>query len=193
MRIGILGGTFDPVHNGHIYLAEKVSRKLGLSKIIFIPAYLPPHKKGLKVTSAGRRYAMLKIALRGRKRFSISDVEIKRKGRSYSVETLRYFRKRYGPKADIFFITGSDSLRELGRWKNLKEILGLCKFVIVKRPGFGIKKAPEGFILLDINAKDISARDIRKRLGSGKPISSLVPGRIKQYIYRYKLYRAGVL
>ena len=117
MRIGILGGTFDPVHNGHIYLAKKVCQRLKLSKIIFIPAYIPPHKKGTKVTQARHRHNMLKLAIRGNKIFKISDMEIKRKGRSYSVQTLRQLRKRYGQKAEIFFITGSDSLQELDKWK----------------------------------------------------------------------------
>ena len=188
MRIGILGGTFDPVHNGHIYLAKKACRKLSLDKVIFIPTYLPPHKKGVKVTSARHRFNMLKLAIHGNKKFKISDMEIKRKGRSYSVETLRRLRKKYGRKAELFFITGSDSLKELNKWKNLDEILRLCKFVIVERPGFTVKKAPESFMLLRINAKDISATDIRKRIKSGNSIIPLLPAAVKRYIYRYRLY-----
>ncbi|MCX5687385.1 MAG: nicotinate-nucleotide adenylyltransferase [Candidatus Omnitrophica bacterium] len=191
MKIGILGGTFDPIHNGHIYLAKKVCQKLKLSKVIFIPAYLPPHKKGIKVTPAKYRYAMLKIALKNSKIFKISDIEIKRRGRSYSVETLRHLRRKYGPKVNLFFITGSDSLEELNKWKNLKEILKLCKFVVVKRPGFSIRKLKKDFIFFKINAKNISARDIRKKIRSGKPISNLMPDVVKNYIYKYKLY--GVL
>lgn len=190
MRIGILGGTFDPVHEGHIYLAKKVCQKLALDKVLFIPTYLPPHKKGVKVTPAKHRYNMLKLAVSGNKKFKISDMEIKRKGRSYSVETLRRLRKKYGKKAELFFITGSDSLKELNKWKNLKEILSLCKFVVAKRPGFSIKKAPKNFVFIKINAKDISARDIRKKIKSGKSISNLIPGAVKNYIYKYKLYGA---
>jgi len=190
MKIGILGGTFDPIHNGHLHLAKKVCQKLKLSKIIFIPTYLPPHKKGVKVTPAKHRYAMLKIALKGNKIFRISDIEIKRKGRSYSVETLRHMRRKYGPKADLFFITGSDSLKELDKWKNLKEILSLCKFVVARRPGFSIKKAPKNFVFLKINAKNISARDIRKKIRSGKSVGNLMPCAVRNYIYKYKLYGA---
>lgn len=188
MRIGILGGTFDPVHNGHLHLAKKVFQKLSLDKVIFIPTYIPPHKKGIKVTPARHRYNMLKLALKGHKNFSISDMEIKRKGRSYSVETLRRLRKKYGQKAELFFITGSDSLKELDKWKRLKEILSLCKFVVAKRPGFSIKKAPKSFVFLKINAKDISARGIRKKIRSGKSINNLIPGAVKRYVYKYKLY-----
>ena len=187
MRIGILGGTFDPVHNGHIYLAKKICQKLSLDKLIFIPTYIPPHKKGIKVTQAKHRYNMLKLAVSGNKIFKLSDMEIKRKGRSYSVETLRRLRKKYGQKTELFFITGSDSLKELDKWKNLPEILRLCKFVIVERPGFKINRNLNGFILLRINAKDISSSDIRNRIES-KPVKSLIPAKVKAYISRHKLY-----
>ncbi len=191
MKIGILGGTFDPVHNGHIYLAKKVCAKLRLDKIIFIPSYLPPHKKGAKVTSARHRFNMLKLAIQANKQFKISDMEIRRKGRSYSVETLRRLRKKYGAKAELFFIVGSDSLKELNKWKNLKEILTLCRFVVVERPGFKVSKPPKGFIFLKIGAKDISATDIRGKIKSDRPLNSFLPDSVKRYVYRYKLY--GVL
>nr|MBU1328514.1 nicotinate-nucleotide adenylyltransferase [Candidatus Omnitrophota bacterium] len=187
MRIGILGGTFDPVHNGHVYLAEKTCAKLRLDKVIFIPTYLPPHKKGIRVTTAKHRFNMLKLAIQANKKFKISDMEIKRMGRSYSVETLRRLRKKYGAKAELFFITGSDSLKELDKWKNLKEIFTLCKFVIVERPGFKVKRKPDDFILLNINAKDISSSDIRNRIES-KSVKSLIPAKVKAYIARHKLY-----
>lgn len=190
VKIGILGGTFDPVHNGHIYLAKKVCVKLRLDKIIFIPSYLPPHKKGVKVTSARHRFNMLKLAIQGNKKFKISDMEIKRKGRSYSVETLRRLRKRYGAAAELFFITGSDSLKELNKWKNLKEILTLCRFVVVERPGFKASKHPKGSIFLKISAKDISATEIRSKIGANKPLNRLMPAAVETYIYKYILYRS---
>src|SRR3989338_3608654 len=187
-RIGILGGTFDPVHNGHIYLAVKALEKLALDRVIFIPAYIPPHKKGVKVTPARHRYNMLKLAISAHKKFKVSDMEIKRKGRSYSVETLRRMRRRYGAGAEFFFITGSDSLRELDKWKKLEEILKLCRFVVAERPGFKARRAPEGFIFLRISAKDISATDIRKSIKRGSPLTGLVPRRVERYIDRNKLY-----
>ncbi|MBU1912785.1 MAG: nicotinate-nucleotide adenylyltransferase [Candidatus Omnitrophica bacterium] len=188
MRIGILGGTFDPVHNGHMYLAEKICKKLSLDKLIFIPTYIPPHKKGVKVTQARHRYNMLKLAVSGSKIFKLSDMEIKRKGRSYSVETLRRLSRRYGRKAEFFFITGSDSLRELDKWKNLEEILKLCKFVVVERPGFKAKKLPAGLIYLKVNAKDISATEIRNRIKTGRHPAGLMPRMAECYIHRNKLY-----
>lgn len=188
MRIGILGGTFDPVHKGHIYLAKKACAKLRLDKIIFIPTYLSPHKKGIKVTSAKHRYNMLRLAIAGNKKFKISDMEIKRRGRSYSVETLRRLRKRYGHEARIFFITGSDSLNELDRWKDLVEILKLCRFVVVERPGFKAMKLPLGCMFLKIGAKDISATEVRPIVKQGGSLAQLVPGSVINYIRRNKLY-----
>lgn len=201
IRIGILGGTFDPVHNGHIYLAKKVIKKLKLSKVIFIPAYIPPHKKGIKVTQAKHRYNMLKLATGGDKKFKVSNMEIKRKGRSYSVETLRSLRKKYGSRAELFFITGSDSLMELDKWKNLEEILSLCKFVVVERPGFKAGDIPKSFmrtsakdnsahgiIFLKINAKNISSTDIRNKVKTLKSVSGIVSAKVEDYIGINKLY-----
>lgn len=188
MRIGLLGGTFDPIHKGHLYLAKKVSSKLSLEKIIFIPTYLPPHKTDVKITPARHRYNMVRLAIAGNKRFEASNIEIKRKGRSYSVETLRQVRRRYGNSAEIFFITGSDSMQELDKWKDLRGILRLCSFVVVKRPGFAIKNISTSFIILNIDAKDISATDIRNRRERGQSISKMVPKKIVDYVKKNKLY-----
>ena len=188
MRIGILGGTFDPIHLGHLHLAKKVRDRLLLNKVIFIPTNLPPHKKNIRVTQARHRYDMIKLAIGNYKRFEVSDVELKRKGRSYSVETLKHFRKRHGLAAEIFFITGSDSLTALNKWKSLKRILRLCKFVIVKRPRFKIRGTPGEFIVLDVDAKDISSTKIRNRVRSGQGIGKFVPKKVKKYIQRHDLY-----
>jgi len=188
MRIGILGGTFDPVHEGHLYLARKVSGILSLEKIIFIPTYLPPHKKNIRIASAAHRYNMLKLAVKNNKKFEASDIEIKRKHRSYSIETMRQLRRKYGPCAEIFFITGSDSLRELDTWRRFREMLGLCRFVVVKRPHFKLKGALQRFIVLRINARDISSTDIRHRIKKSLPITKLVPKKVRDYIQRHRLY-----
>ncbi|MEE8317448.1 MAG: nicotinate-nucleotide adenylyltransferase [Candidatus Omnitrophota bacterium] len=193
MRIGILGGTFNPIHLGHLYLARKVLDKLSLEKIIFIPTYLPPHKKNTGITEIRHRYSMVRLAIAGNRSFEVSDIEIKRKGRSYSVETLRQIRKRHGDSAEIFFITGSDSLKELDSWKGLKEILMLSRFVIVKRPGFAIRNISRDFIMLDVDAKDISASSIRKMIKKGEPISGVVPKEVVSYIKRHGLYGYGIV
>ena len=189
MRIGLLGGTFDPIHKGHLYLAKKVSSKLSLEKILFIPTYLPPHKIDVKITPARHRYNMVRLAIAGNKRFKASDIEIKRKGRSYSVETLRQVRRRYGNSAEIFFITGSDSMQELDKWKDLRGILRLCSFVVVKRPGFAIKNISADFLTLSVDAKDVSSTNIRSRIKKGRSIAKAVPKRVREYIKRHRLYQ----
>ncbi len=188
MRIGILGGTFDPVHNGHLHIAREVSRKLKLSKIIFIPTYLPPHKQGSGVTTARHRCNMLRLAIAKRKGFQVSGIEIKRKGRSYSVDTLRQLKKRYGAGKELYFITGSDSLRY--RWKNLNEILRLCRFVVVRRPGFSMRAASSRLITMDIKALDISSTDIRRKVNKGRAVAKLVPKPVALYIKKHGLYLA---
>ncbi len=189
MRIGILGGTFDPIHFGHLYLAKKVCQKLKLKKVIFIPTYLTPHKRNIRITSAIDRYRMASLAIKKNKRFEISDIEVKRKGRSYTAETLRSLRKKYVSSAEIFFITGSDSLRDLNKWKGLRAITKLCKFIVVKRPGFKLKAIPPSFLVLKIDARDISATLIRKRVKEGKSTRNLLPQTVRDYIDRYKLYK----
>lgn len=188
MRIGILGGTFDPIHLGHLHLAKKVRDKLSLDKVIFIPTNLPPHKKNIKVTQARHRYNMVKLAIENYKRFEVSGVELKRKGRSYSVETLKHFRKRYGASAEIFFITGSDSLIDIDKWKSFKRILRLCKFVVVKRPRFKIRDILGEFIAFDIDAKDISSTKIRDKTKNRQRIEKFVPKKIEKYIQMHNLY-----
>lgn len=188
MRIGILGGTFDPIHNGHLHLAKKVLEKMHLDRIIFIPTNLPPHKTGVRITPTIHRYKMLKLAIGNNKRFMVSDIEIKRRGRSYSVETLRQLRKRYGQSAEMFFITGSDSLKDIDGWKDLEEILNLCRFMVIKRPCFAIKKARRDFIVLHIGAKDISSTDIRRRIKKAQSTQGLLPEKVRDYITRHNLY-----
>ncbi len=188
MKIGLLGGTFDPIHLGHLHLAKKIRDRLCLDKVIFIPTNLPPHKKDIRVTKARHRYDMVRLAIESYKRFEVSDVELKRKGRSYSVETLRHFRKRYGSRAEIFFITGSDSLTALDKWKNLRRILRLCKFIVIKRPGFKIRGSSGEFIVLDIDAKDISSTKIRDRIRNGRDIRDFVPKKVAKYIQKHDLY-----
>lgn len=188
MRIGILGGTFDPIHLGHLYLAKKICQNLNLKKIIFVPTYVTPHKKDVDISSAIDRHRMVSLAIAKNKRFEMSDIEIKRKGRSYSVETLKALRKKYGVSTEIFFITGSDSLKDIDKWKNLKTITRLCKFVVVKRPGFGLRNVPSNFLVLKIGAKDIRATMVRQRVRKGRSIEKMVPHSVRSYINKHRLY-----
>ena len=189
MRIGILGGTFDPVHNGHIALAKGALKKLRLDKVIFIPAYIPPHKIKAKISSSRLRLGMLAAAVKSNSRFCISEYEINRKNLSFTVLTLRALRKRF-KKAEIFFITGADSLTQLGSWKDAKSILRLAVFVVSKRPGYKFSaRRAKGMVMLNVKTADISSTNIRSRVRKGLSIKGMVSPAVGKYISKNKLYR----
>jgi len=187
MRIGILGGTFNPIHIGHLILAEESREKLGLDKIIFVPTNLPPHKGDAEIAAASKRLAMLKIALAGNRYFSVSDIEIRRKGFSYTIETIRELEKLF-PKQELFFITGSDLLKYLDDWKDLNKIIKMVKFVVARRPGYPLEKIPSYISTLAIRAVDVSAFEIRSRIRRKKSFRYLVPEKVYKYIKEKKLY-----
>ncbi len=188
MKIGILGGTFNPVHIGHLILAEEAREKIGLDKIIFVPTYLPPHKNNSGIASAGDRFEMIKIAVRGNKSFLVSDVEIKRQGKSYTIDTIRELKKKY-PKDELYFISGSDLLKYLEEWKDLSEILKIVKFVVATRPGYPLENIPSYISTVSIRAVDVSAFEIREAIKENKSFRYLVPESVSGYITKKKLYR----
>ncbi len=191
-RIGILGGTFDPIHLGHLVLAEQVKEKLKLNRVIFIPCFRPPHKPGRKLSPAKDRFRMTQLALEGNPSFSISDIELKRKGFSYTVETLRQLNELY-PKSQIYFLTGSDVLDEIHTWKDPEEIYKLAKVIIAKRPGFDEFDPQNRFakksIIVEITGVDVSSSQIRERVKRGRSIKYLVPEKVEGYIKKEGLYR----
>ena len=142
MRIGILGGTFNPIHVGHLVLAEEAREKLNLDKVIFVPAYIPPHKKEEALAEPNDRFKMVELALRGNSDFEVSSFEIDSKTTSYSVETLKAFKQKYGEEAKLFFITGADSLGEIYSWKEIDQIFKLSHFIVANRPGYDIANGP---------------------------------------------------
>ena len=188
MRIGILGGTFNPIHIGHLILAEEAIWRLRLDKLIFVPTYIPPHQKIKKEVSAGDRYRLACLAARHNQKLEVSRIEIERKQKSYSVDTLRYFRQRYGPNAKIFFITGSDCLKDLSSWKDIKQILKLAKFIVARRPGYPFRKISKHIKLMSLTAVAISSSQLRRRLKQGRSVRYLVPEAVWYYIVRKKLY-----
>jgi len=188
MKIGILGGTFNPVHLGHLILAEEAREKLGLDKVIFVPAALAPHKDDLDIAPAFERLKMLKASVKGNKYFSVSDIEIKRGGRSYTIDTLKEF-KRKNSRDELYFIVGSDMLKYLNEWKDLSEILKMVKFVTATRPGYPLEEIPGYLETLAIRAIDISAFEIRKRIRNNQSFRYLVPDAVFNYINKKKLYR----
>ncbi len=188
MKIGILGGTFNPVHIGHLILAEEVREKLGLDKIIFVPAYLPPHKDNSDIAPAGERLSMVKIAIKANKFFHASDIEIKRDGRSYTIDTIREFKKAY-PDDELYFIIGSDLLKYLDDWKDLQEIIRIVKFVVATRPGYPLEKIPSHISTIPIRAVDISGFEIRNAIKENKSFRYLVADGVFKYINKKRLYR----
>lgn len=189
MRIGILGGTFNPIHIGHLILAEEAHFKLKLDKLIFVPAFIPPHKSAQDVISARDRLAMVKLAIEDNPSFDVSTYEIDSKKKSYSIDTLREFRSVYGDEAQLCFITGSDSLKDLFSWKNINDIFKISKFIVANRPGYPIKEIPKEADTVVITPIEVSSEDIRKRLKEGRSIRYLVPEKVRKYILDNNLYR----
>jgi nicotinate-nucleotide adenylyltransferase len=188
MKIGILGGTFNPIHIGHLILAEEAREKLELDKVIFVPAYLPPHKDDSDIAAAGERLTMLKLAIKGNGYFAVSDIEIKRDGRSYTIDTIKEFKIRY-PHDDLYFIIGSDLLTYLEEWKDLAQIIKMVKFIAATRPGYPLEKIPSYISTIPIRAVDISGFAIRQAIKENKSFRYLVPEAVHKYIIRNKLYK----
>lgn len=187
MKIGILGGTFNPVHIGHLILAEEAREKLGLDKIIFVPAYLPPHKDTADIAPANERYRMIQLAIKGNAYFSVSDIETKRDGLSFTIDTLKEFKKSY-PSDILYFIIGSDLLNYLDEWKDLKNILTIVKFVVATRPGYALEKIPSYIETMAIRAVDVSGFEVRRCIKEHRSFRYLVPEAVFNYINKKRLY-----
>ena len=197
MKIGLFGGTFDPLHNGHIKVAQEAKNRLQLDKIIFIPSGDPPHKTDKKVTDKRHRFNMVKEAVEPVGAF-VSDWEMNREEKSYSVETVRHFQAEY-PEDDIYFIIGADSFRDIPTWWHYRELMSLCTFVVVTRPDVseesllslyaGDEIPPRVFFLEGI-FMDISSTEIRRMAKAGKDVSHLVPESVNRYMVAHQLYRS---
>ncbi len=190
--VGVMGGTFDPIHLGHLVAASEVADRLGLTQVIFVPTGLPWQKSGRVVSSAEDRLAMTVIATAADARFSVSRVDIDRDGPTYTVDTLRDLQQQLGPNRPLSFITGADALNQILTWRDPQEVLRLARMVGVTRPGHVLDPpaVPEGSVtLIEIPALAISSSDIRSRAAAGRPIRYLVPDAVDQYIAKTALYR----
>lgn len=200
MRIGISGGTFDPIHIGHLIVAEQIRETMNLDKVIFIPTGRPPHKVNMGVTQAEQRFNMLKMAISSNERFEASRVEIDRKGYTYTVDTLNYLKNINDKETTLFFITGADVISQLTTWKDYETAFKLCEFIAVMRPGFRKSEMLEsidhmrsefGAIIHIVDAPliGISSTAIRDRVKDNASIKYLVTDNVEQYIKEIGLYK----
>jgi len=218
LRVGILGGTFNPIHYGHLRLAEETLEEMNLDKVIFMPCYLPPHKVEDAVLSADARLRMVELAIEDNPHFEISDMELKRGGKSYSVDTIRQLKNLYGDFYETFFIIGMDSYVDIGSWKDYHELFSMTDLVVAKRPGGLLDtggKPPVDFLPVDIKDEfcydaeknivvhtsgkvtyfldstmlDISSTKLRKQVSKRLSLRYLVPPEVESFIKERALYR----
>jgi nicotinate-nucleotide adenylyltransferase len=199
-RIGISGGTFDPIHLGHLILAEGIREAFQLDKVLFIPSGKPPHKEASEVTDPEHRYAMVGEAVTSNPCFAGSRLELDRYGYTYTIDTLRQLKETYGSETELFFMTGADVVWDLTTWKSIAEVFELCEFVTALRPGYDRQafhrqvdflKATHGARIhtVEIPLIGVSSTDIRMRVRNGNSIKYLVPEGVERYIMSKGLYR----
>jgi len=219
LRLGLLGGTFNPLHNGHLTIASQTREVLGLDQILFIPTRLPPHKRNGNLAPAHDRYEMVRLAIASNPSLSISDVEIRRPGKSYSIDTIRLLQQEYGAQTQLFFLIGLDAFLDFPSWRDPQILLTLCRFVVLSRPGLSFRslstiallppipypslmdldagrisriEAPlgeQGLICLKLSPSPVSASDIRMRIRQGLPVANLLPPLVESYILQHHLYQ----
>lgn len=213
MKIGILGGTFNPIHYGHLHIAEEVQRSCKLDQVWFMPTCQPPHKKLAGEISFAERMAMVELALAGHERFIACDLEGRRGGTSYSVETLEQLRREH-PADQFYFIMGLDSFQEIGSWKNYEKLFELAHLVVTARPGFAGSlreflpvaiverfcydaesenlQHSSGFSVLSVThtCRDVSSTEVRRKLRQGEDAEGLIPPEVREYIRQHRLYRS---
>ncbi len=219
LRLGLLGGSFNPVHNGHLAIARQTREALGLDQVLFIPTSQPPHKPKGSLAPAQDRYEMVRLAIASDPTLAISDVEIRRPGKSYSIDTVGQLQQEYGAQTRLFFLIGLDAFLDFPSWRNPQTLLGLCSFVVLSRPGLSFRalstvpmlppipypaladldaerisriEAPlgtQGLICLKLPPSPVSASDIRSRLRQGLPVANLLPPLVESYILQHHLYQ----
>jgi len=195
-KLGVMGGTFDPIHYGHLVTAEEALQQFDLDEIVFVPTGRPWMKEHGEVSPAEDRYLMTVIATASNPRFRVSRMEVDRDGPTYTVDTLRRLKDEAGDAVDLFFVTGADAVLEIFQWKEPQDLFDLAHFIAATRPGYDIASfeahAPErhpGVTVMNIPALAISSTDIRERVQQGRPIRYLVPEGVNSYVQKAGLYR----
>ncbi|WP_268760498.1 MULTISPECIES: nicotinate-nucleotide adenylyltransferase [Arthrobacter] len=189
-RLGVMGGTFDPIHHGHLVAASEVAAAFDLDEVVFVPTGQPWQKNAQEVSPAEHRYLMTVVATASNPRFTVSRVDIDRPGPTYTIDTLRDLRATR-PEAELFFITGADAMAQILSWKNVDELWSLAHFVGVTRPGHELSTQRKDVSLMEVPAMSISSTDCRRRVSGGEPVWYLVPDGVVQYIAKHGLYRKG--
>lgn len=218
MRLGLLGGSFNPLHNGHLAIARQTREALGFDQILFIPTSHPPHKPNGSLAPAQDRYEMVRLAIASDPSLAISDVEIRRPGKSYSIDTVRLLQEEYGAQTQLFFLIGLDAFLDFPSWRDPQTLLKLCSFVVLSRPGLSFRSlstvallppvpypsladldagrisrieaqiGTQRLICLKLPPCVVSASDIRSRIRQGLPVASLLPPLVESYILQHHLY-----
>ena len=197
-RIGVIGGTFDPIHYGHLAAAEEARVRINLERVLFVVAGVPPHKLNEEVTPVEHRLAMVRLAITSNPYFEISTVDVERPGPSYTVDTISILQERSGQGTEIYFIMGLDSLVELSTWHQPQRLFQLCRLVAPKRPGIQIDAAEletslpgisSRLQIIDMPEVDISSTELQERVREGLPIKYQVPEEVEKYINDHGLYR----
>lgn len=197
-RIGLMGGTFDPIHNGHLVLAEQVRTRFQMDKVLFIPSGNPPHKE--LVASKEHRLNMTQLAIEDNAYFEISTIELDQDHKTYTIDTVRRLRNEYGDNTKVYFITGADAIIDLPTWKDVDELVKLCSFIGSTRPGVNEKELSEqidalvrdykaDITITQVPALAISSTDIRRRVKYNLSIKYLLPAKAESYIYEHGLYK----
>ena len=193
MRLGVMGGTFDPIHHGHLVAASEVQTRFGLDEVVFVPTGQPWQKDEREVSPAEHRYLMTVVATASNPRFTVSRVDIDRPGPTYTIDTLRDLHTER-PDAELFFITGADALAQILSWKDADELFRLAHFIGVTRPGYVLSESglpADRVTLQEVPAMAISSTDCRARVERAEPVWYLVPDGVVQYVNKYRLYAAG--
>jgi len=197
MRVGVFGGTFDPIHIGHLVAAEETRVQLSLERVVFVPAGLPPHKLANHISPVEHRLAMVQLAIASNPYFTVSRVDIDRFGPCYTVDTMELLRDEWGPDTELYFIMGSDSLADILTWHKPERLIRLCRLAVVKRPGYDVDIEELDRLLPGIASRvrfinspliDVASCDIRRRVREGLSIKYQVPEVVERYIYEHRLY-----
>jgi nicotinate-nucleotide adenylyltransferase len=197
-HIGLLGGSFDPIHVGHLHIARQACAGLALDRVVFVPAGQPPHKLDQALTDPEHRFEMVRLALAEEPCFSVSRIDLDRPGPCYSVDTVRLLQEQWGPEARIYFLIGADSLVDLPTWYQPRRLLDLCQVVAIDRPGYGVDLtalerrfpgASPAILLEHVPPIGVSATEIRRRVAEQRSIEGLVPPAVASYIEAHGLYR----